>query len=180
MAADEKPGPDVIPDLDVAVPARAAAAKQPFEALSVKDMEDFGIEGQPVALDLDVSADPPPSLRQPAQPPAAPAAPTEPGVVEVPSQPETPGATAPRPATAADRWQHAVAFVRSIWDDDAPLGLQLMPGIALAVLAILVTVGSWIYASSTGETLQGVGVLSGILLIAGIGLVVYRLVRHSQ
>jgi tRNA A-37 threonylcarbamoyl transferase component Bud32 len=179
---------DVIPDLEV----EAAVSRKPATAaqtpMSVMDMDEFGVEHQNLELALDLGEDQ--SVSQ--------------GVAEVDrstrgagsdaTQPEAaarvgeeaaaapPGSAPDRAATrasATDLWERVVELVRGVWDEDAPLGLQLVPGIALIGLALLVTVVDQVYVAATDEVLAlgpiRPGWFAGLFLLGGIGLVAYRI-----
>jgi hypothetical protein len=188
--------PPAIPDLEV----MAAPAQKPQSLaqapMSVMDMDEFGVEQQGLQLDLDLPEGEPVSLRVPGAEPARPdsaevdvspvetaaegAAPSEGDAATAGAAPDE----AERPATATELWERAVELARGVWDEDAPLGLQLFPGILLVALALVVTVADQLYAVATDEVFSvgpvRAGWFAGLLLIGGIGLVVYRIVLRYR
>jgi hypothetical protein len=187
------PAPDAIPDLEVAPSGGAKPAAAHREPMSVQDMEDFGMEGQPLELALDVGEPVPsrPKLQrkpqavaapEPPPPPPPPADASQDGTADAAAAPDV--APPPNAPTATEKWATMVAFLRSVWDEDAPLGLQLVPGIALVAIALLLTLTNLIYSASTGEAISlgplGAGWIAGLLLLAGIGLIAYRWAKSRR
>jgi hypothetical protein len=189
----------VIPDLEVvAAPAQrpASLAQAP---MSVMDMDEFGVEQQGLKLDLDLPDGEAVSVRTAEAEPtlAAGSAAAEASPVEI-SAPEealppsegdaaTEGAApaeAERPTSASELWNRAVELARGVWDEEAPLGLQLLPGILLVAVALLVTVADQVYAMATDEVFSigpvRAGWFAGLFLVGGIGLVVYRIVLRYR
>jgi len=86
-------------------------------------------------------------------------------------------ATPVRPPPAASKAAVETGFVSRVdlsGVEEKPLSKRLRPAAALVVAAIIVAVIDPIYAASTGEILQIIGlrlsVIAGILLLVGIAL----------
>jgi hypothetical protein len=169
--------------------------------MSVMDMEAFGVEGEQIQLDLDLDEDEAP----PAGPEASPdvegvpaTGPLPPGAAGPPGESGLAGQTdaatireggeaaepeVPTKRSLTEIYERAVEYAREMWDDDAPLGLRLAPGIAVVVVALAITGCDQIYAAVSDEVLSlgpiRAGWVAGPLLLGGIGLIVYRLMPRN-
>jgi serine/threonine protein kinase len=199
----EAAGPDgaaFIPDLDVG-PAAAPKLQKSEEQMSVMDMDAFGVEGEPVQLDLDLeegealrarpegptSADGAPATGQ--IPRGAAEAAEQSGLAgqtdaaAIREQGDEPEPEVPTQRSLTELYERAAEYAREMWADDAPLGLRLAPGTALVVVALAITGCDQIYAAVSDEVISlgpiRAGWIAGPLLLGGIGLIVYRLIPRD-
>jgi hypothetical protein len=57
---------------------------------------------------------------------------------------------------------------------------RIAPGAALVVLAILVTLGSQMYAASSGEVFKHATWIAGLSMLAGVVLIAIRLIPNQK
>ena len=198
-----------IPDLQVSVaPSGGAASKRLGEPVSLQDIDDFGISAPEVELALDLPDDDPLSAAHPSRALTGTQPDSRGGDASRPPMSQTgdalsgaasasgdegpvPSAEQPAPAPGQSAWDSMLEtserlrdLAREMWSDDASLGMRIAPGLALAVLAMLITVFDILYVTVTDEVLTIGPVraswIAGPLLLAGIGLVLYRVFLSNR
>jgi len=184
-----------IPDLEVGPEAARRAPPANQEPMTVMDMDAFGVEGEAVELALDVQEGEKVRVRSAGAPEGAPAVEPLPepaaasgggGSGDAASGESADGGDgAPADQGAAgqapgpSQIERTVEFWHSVWDEDSPIVVQLVPGIVVSVLGLLTSVTDQIYAASTDEVLYigpvRPGWIAGLLLVAGLVLIGHRL-----